>query len=228
MDKVILILEDSLVCQNLILGSLKKLAQIRMVSTIKEARHFLKNNKTDLVVLDLRLPDGNGLEFYGEMQTSLLDKSIPTIIVSSDNDLSSKIAAFSSGVCDYIVKPYAPMELRARVQRIISDKDYVKILSFKKIGLELNVDLLKAYHINGSNKLKLMLTPNEFRILALLVRNLGRIYTRQQIIDKVWGVDVFITPRTVDTHISSLRKKIKKLPVIIHSARGEGYKIEED
>ena len=134
MNKVILVLEDSLSCQNLILGTLKKLAHITMVSTIQEARQFLRDNKTDLFVLDLKLPDGNGLEFFGEMQTSLQERTIPTIIVSGDDDLSRKIAAFSSGVHDYIVKPYAPLELRARVQRIISD-DSFKMLSFQKMGL---------------------------------------------------------------------------------------------
>lgn len=227
MNKVILVLEDSLICQNLILGTLKNLAQIKMVSTIKEARNFLKNNKTDLIVLDLKLPDGNGLDFFGEMQINLLEKTIPTIVVSSDNDLSRKITAFSNGAYDYIVKPYIPLELRARVQRIINESNSLKILSFEKLGLELNLEFLQAFQVLNNKREQLALTPNEFRILTLLIRNSGRIFSRQQIVDKVWGVDVFITPRTIDTHVSSLRKKLKLFPLIIQSARGEGYKLEE-
>lgn len=227
MEKVILVLEDSPSCQLLIASSLRRIAEVKIVSSIKEAKEFLTSQLADLIIIDIGLPDGNGLEFFGEIQSHLAEKAIPAIIVSGDNDISRKVAAFSNGALDYIVKPYSPLELRARVERIIRDSQSTSTVMFKKIGLELNTDLLKAFDVTGYNKSEISLTPNEFRILSLLVKNLGRIYSRQQIIDRVWGTATFITPRTVDTHISSLRKKIIKLPLVVQSVRGEGYKFEE-
>lgn len=226
MENMILILEDSLPCQKIAAESLNKIAQTKSVSTVKEARDFLKSHKVDMVLLDMSLPDGDGLEFYYEMQTILNLSSLPVLFISGNDDISKKVAAFSSGAQDYLVKPYSPMELRARVERVFKNNKPDDIFKEEISGLVLDFSKYRANVNSNGQSIDLKLTPHEFKILYLLIKSPQQIFSRQKILDRVWGPDVFLTPRTVDAHISGLRKKISSLNLNLVSVRSEGYKME--
>lgn len=226
MEDLILVLDDSPSCQKIATESLKKLAQIKAVSTIGDARDFLSKNAVRLVILDIGLPDGDGLEFYSEMQTKLNHIDTPVVVISGSDDICKKITAFSYGAEDYIVKPYSPMELRARIERVFRTGKLSTKFKDPKSQIALDFSKFKAMHVTADKETDLMLTPHEFKILSLFLKNPETVYSREQILDTVWGRDIFLTPRTVDTHISSLRKKIAHLSVSIITIRGDGYKSE--
>lgn len=226
MEDLILIVEDSPSCQKIASESLKKLAEIKTVGTIEEARLFLASNPVRLVILDIELPDGDGLEFYSEMQTKLDHSDTPVVITSGSDDICKKMTAFSYGVEDYVVKPYSPMELRARIERVFRTGLSASKFKEHKSGIVLDLIKFKASYMTSDGPVDLQLTPHEFKILSLFLKNPECIFSREQILDTVWGRAVFLTPRTVDTHISSLRKKIGNLSVSIVTVRGDGYKSE--
>lgn len=226
MEDLILVLEDSPSCQKIAVESLKKLAQVKAVSTIEDARAFLSKNAVRLVILDLSLPDGDGLEFYGEMLTRLNHIDTPVVVISGNDDICRKITAFSYGAEDYIVKPYSPMELRARVERVFRTGKMSTKFREPKSQITLDFSKLKATYFQDDSETDLMLTPHEFKLLSVFLKNPEIVYSREQILDLVWGRNLFLTPRTVDTHISSLRKKIANLGISIITIRGDGYKSE--
>ncbi len=223
MEKSILILEDSPTCQVIARESLKPLGKVKIATTCLEARNLLNAEKFDIVLIDMNLPDGNGFEFYGQILSDDLIPQTNVIFVTSDEDISKKVAAFSIGAGDYVTKPYSPLELRARVARFLNITSQETKFFDKTSGLSLDLSSYRASRKLGSKDFPLTLTPNEFKILHLLVRNPERIYSRDQIISLVWGSHVFISDRTIDTHISMIRKKISDLGKNIMSIRGEGY-----
>lgn len=228
MEDLILIIDDSPSCQKVATESLKKLAEIKTVSTVEDARLFLTNNRVQLVILDIELPDGDGLEFYCEMQTKLNHPDTPVVVISGNSDICKKMTAFSYGAEDYVVKPYLPMELRARIERVLRRGILSSRFKEPKSGVVIDFNKFKATCISPDGEVDLLLTPQEFKILNLFLKNPDCIYTREQILDTVWGRDVFLTPRTVDTHVSSLRKKLHNLSVSVSilTIRGDGYKCE--
>ncbi len=223
MDKQILIIEDSPTCQKIARESLKFLGHIHVVTSCAEARSYLKAHRIDLALIDLQLPDGNGMEFYTELQTQFNYPQLPVVFVTGDDEVTTKVAAFSCGASDYVVKPYSPLEMRARVDRIFRQHYEQKIYLDNDTGLQLNLQALKCFLPNDQGEIDLGLTPIEFKILYLLISHQDRIYSRDHMIDLVWGTQVTVTPRTVDAHVATLRKKLAIHAPALSSIRGEGY-----
>ena len=224
MKSKILIVEDSPSCQKMANESLKRVGDLKFATSLKEARDFFQFQSVDLLILDLHLPDGDGLEFLGELQTTLYKPNLSVIVLSGDSNITKKVTAFSNGAHDYLVKPYSPLELKARVERTLKLNSIQDVIYNDQLGISIDISKYKVYLERGIQQSELLLTPHEFKILFLFLKKLDQIFSRQQIIDQVWGNDVFITPRTVDTHISTLRKKLSSIPLEIISIRSEGYK----
>lgn len=223
MEKLLCI-EDSQEFQILIAHALKGMA-IDFASTLEQARALLdqKHQEYQLLLLDLSLPDGNGMKFISEVNLRYSRQKMPIFVVSTDSDVYSKIAAFGVGIDDYIVKPFSALELRARVEAKLKkqqkDKAEDQILN---VG-DLNIDTAKMVVTRGSKKIDL--TPLEFKILVVLSRRKDIVFSRSQIMNEVWGNETYITDRTVDAHISHLRKKIAKSNVQVESVLSVGYKL---
>lgn len=187
---------------------------------------LLAKNKIQLIILDLSLPDLDGMELCSQIQGQPETQDIPIIVLTGHADLPNKVAAFSMGVEDYIVKPFNPLEFRARIEsklrKIQKVKDEDEVLN--KEGLNLNVSRQKAFLVSNGSKQDLGLTPLEFKILYQLARREERVMSREQLLDKVWGSSTIILDRTVDSHISSLRKKMGTLSKYIESIPREGYR----
>jgi DNA-binding response OmpR family regulator len=224
-DRIICI-EDSQEYQHFIRAALVDMS-IDFANSISEARLLLQNAQYhyDILLLDISLPDGNGIHFLSEL--NLMNKnrySIPVFIVSSDTQEMSKIAAFGLGVDDYICKPFSSKEFRARVEAKLKKSRNQGAVDFLVGNIQVNTNKM-TLSLRETNQEVGDITPIEFKIFCTLAAKPGFILSRVQIIDSVWPINTNITERTVDTHLSHLRKKISASNVRIETVIGVGYKI---
>ena len=185
---------------------------------------FLSSKIPDLIILDLMLPDADGIEICKYLKSNQEFSSIPVIMLTARADETDKVLGLELGADDYVTKPFSPRELVARVKAVLRRKtqDSGKKI---KIGDILLIDLNK-FEAFVENK-KIDLTPTEFRILKILASKKGWVFTRDQILDHLWGQEKAVLDRTIDVHIKNLREKLGKAAKFIKNVRGIGYKIEE-
>ena len=186
----------------------------------------------DLIILDIMLPGIDGFEVCRKLCSDANTSGIPIIMLSARSETTDKILCLEIGAVDYVTKPFSPRELVARVKvslrktskiKINKQKDPLKEIKFVNITLDLEKFQVKTY-----NK-TIYLTPKEFKLLRLLMSNPERVFSRDQLLDRVWGFDFNSDTRTVDVHIRYLRQKIEKNPSNpqhIITVRSIGYKFE--
>ncbi|RKY34122.1 MAG: two-component system response regulator [Candidatus Omnitrophota bacterium] len=185
---------------------------------------FLSSKIPDLIILDLMLPDSDGIEICKYLKSKEDLKSIPIIMLTARASETDKVLGLELGADDYVTKPFSPRELVARVKAVLRRKtqDSGKKI---KIGDILLIDLNK-FEVFVENK-KIDLTPTEFRILKILTSKKGWVFTRDQILNHLWGEEKAVLDRTIDVHIKNLREKLGKAKKFIKNVRGIGYKVEE-
>jgi len=183
-----------------------------------------KKEKPDLVILDLMLPGISGEELCKRIRQF---SNVPILMLTAKVQESDKINGFSIGADDYITKPFSPRELVMRVKAILrrttDDVPLAEVMSFNNDDLVVD---LRAHTVRKKGVV-VNLTPNEFKILKILIRNPNRVFTREELIEKVMGFDYEGYDRTIDAHIKNLRQKIEddtKNPVYIRTVYGVGYK----
>ncbi|HEC69941.1 MAG TPA: response regulator transcription factor [Candidatus Omnitrophica bacterium] len=184
---------------------------------------FLSSRIPDLIILDLMLPDSDGIEICKYLKSKEDFSSIPIIMLTARASETDKVLGLELGADDYVTKPFSPRELVARVKAVLRRKtqDSGKKI---KIGDILLIDLNK-FQVFVENK-KIDLTPTEFRILKILASKKGWVFTRDQILNHLWGEEKAVLDRTIDVHIKNLREKLGKASKFIKNVRGIGYKIE--
>jgi two-component system alkaline phosphatase synthesis response regulator PhoP len=194
------------------------------------ALRLVKTQKPDMVILDLMLPKMNGLDVCRALRGNPETASLPIIMLTAKGDEVDKIVGLENGADDYITKPFSIKELIARVRSILRRMHDVEKKTgqeeFQYDGLEINY---ASCMVKVSGK-QVTLSPTELKLLFFLSRNPGRVYSRNQILDHVWGDDTFITDRAVDVHIRRLRSQIEKdleNPRYILTIRGFGYKFAD-
>jgi two-component system OmpR family response regulator len=188
--------------------------------SIAEMRKVINNEKDlDLILLDVMLPDGDSVDILPSIRSSKLDCGI--ILVSAKNTDRDKIYGIDSGADDYITKPFNPREVISRVRALLKRvKKDIDLLKFGTLEIFPNSYSLKY------RKESIDLTSKEFEILLMLAKKPERIYTRDEIIERVWYGDEFITDRVIDVHISMIRSKLGKN--WIKTVRNVGYKFNKD
>lgn len=180
--------------------------------------------KPDLIILDIMLPNEDGLSILNKIRKNPVTKSIPVMFVTARTTELDKVKGLDSGADDYLVKPFGIMEFLSRVKALLrrtttqSEEENVVLGPVK-------IDVLK--HTATIDGQVCDLTYKEFELLRVLVSNPGIVFSRQQLMDKVWGVDFLMETRTVDMHIKTLRQKLKEHSFIIKTVRNVGYKAEE-
>ncbi len=193
----------------------------------EKALQLVRTKAPDLVVLDLMLPGIQGLEVCKRLRQDPSTAWIPIIMLTAKGEEIDKVLGLEVGADDYITKPFSVKELMARVKALLRRADVrkapEKTEAFEFKGLRID---LKSYEVtvNGRN---VNLSPTEFKLLRFLSRNPGRVYSREQILDQVWGDESFVELRTVDVHIRRLRAQIEpdeNSPNYIVTVRGVGYK----
>ena len=225
MNKKILVVDDEIK----ILEVVKSYLEHEGFSVITETNgnnvlNTFKKEKPDLVILDLMLPGISGEELCKRIRQF---SNVPILMLTAKVQESDKINGFSIGADDYITKPFSPRELVMRVKAILrrttDDVPLAEVMSFNNDDLVVD---LRAHTVRKKGVV-VNLTPNEFKILKILIRNPNRVFTREELIEKVMGFDYEGYDRTIDAHIKNLRQKIEddtKNPVYIKTVYGVGYK----
>jgi phosphate regulon transcriptional regulator PhoB len=196
----------------------------------EQALQTAKSKSPHLIVLDLMLPGIQGLEVCKRLKQDVLTAGIPIIMLTAKGEEIDKVIGLEVGADDYITKPFSVKELVARVKAVVRRADIRKhpdkaeIFEFKGLRID-----LKSYEVTINGR-KISLSPTEFKLLRFLSQNPGRVYSRDQILDQVWGDESFVEPRTVDVHVRRLRAQIERdenSPNYIVTVRGVGYKFVE-
>jgi DNA-binding response OmpR family regulator len=190
-----------------------------------EAWEQIRKSPISLVILDLMMPGEDGLQICNRLRSQPETASLPVIFLTAKDQESDKIVGLELGADDYITKPFSPKELMARVKSLLRRLKREEKVSRYIYG-DLTLDLLRhEVKISGE---KATLTAKEFSLLEHFLKNRGRVLTREQILNDVWGIDFFGTGRTVDVHIRRLREKIPLLSTAIGTIPSLGYKLEDE
>jgi len=187
----------------------------------RSALELFNKNDYSLIILDVMMPFIDGWGVCTEIRKT---SKVPIIMLTARGEEYDKLLAFELGVDDYIVKPFSPKELLARIKAIIRrsypEVDNTNILNFE--GLRIEIDSRNVY-VDGE---RVALTPKEYELLQFLAKNPNKVFSRNNLLDKVWGYDFMGDDRTVDTHIKMLRESIVQYRKFIVTVWGTGYKFE--
>ncbi|MBN2543988.1 response regulator transcription factor [bacterium] len=186
--------------------------------------NHLKQQVPDLIILDLMLPDMDGFDICKSLKKDDRFSSIPVIMLTARGDEMDRILGLELGADDYVTKPFSPRELVARVKAVLRRKEMKDKSKKISIGGILDIDL-KKYQVTVNGQ-KVELTPTEFNILQMLVSRVGWVFTRDQILDYLWGDEKVVLDRTIDVHVKNLRDKLGPAKKFIKNIRGVGYKFE--
>ena len=227
MKKSILVVEDDKALLPMITYNLEKNGyNVNEASTGDQALLSLKEHVPNLILLDWMIPSPNGLQICKIVRTNKKIKNIPIILITAKGEDDDKVVGLNNGADDYITKPFSPKELVARINALLrrTNNAYKEdVLKFEDIEINLNK------HRVFRNQVQIHLGPTEYKLLQLLMENPGRVFSREQLLDLVWGHGIFVELRTVDTHIRRLRKaiNIKRCVDLIRTVRSAGYSLDK-
>jgi two-component system phosphate regulon response regulator PhoB len=227
MNTHILIVEDEAALVELLRYNLEKEGyRVSVAMDGEEGLTAINESKPDLIVLDWMLPFVSGIEVCRQVRRKPAMRSLPIIMLTARGEESDRVRGLEVGADDYITKPFSPGELMARVRAVLrrtrpSAAD--EILSYCGLVIDL------AAHRVLRNGRPIHLGPTEFRLLRFLMERPGRVYSREQLLDAVWGREIYVEPRTVDVHIRRLRKAINgpSDSDLIRTVRSAGYSLDE-
>lgn len=191
-----------------------------------QLKEEMNKNIPDLLILDLMLPFTDGLEICKQLRSDNKLRNVPIIMLTAKSDEMDKILGLELGADDYITKPFSPRELVARVKSVLRrSKPPTEEEEILKIGDSVEIHT-KQYFVK-INGVKVDLTHTEIKILYLLASRKGWVFSRDQILNHLWGKEKIVVDRTVDVHINHLRKKMGSAGRYLKNVRGIGYKIED-
>ncbi|HEY2923197.1 MAG TPA: response regulator [Candidatus Binatia bacterium] len=196
----------------------------------EQALKILQRDRPNLLILDLMLPGLSGIELCRILRDRTDTARLPILMLTAKAGETDRVLGLEMGADDYLTKPFSPRELVARVRailrRVAAGSQTDPLPTYDKGGLKIDFTTYEVF-ARGKN---VKLTLKEFELLRFLVQNPNRVLSRDQLLDRVWGGETFVTPRTVDVHIRRLRKAIEKddsKPKWILTLRGVGYKFDE-
>jgi DNA-binding response OmpR family regulator len=224
MNELIAIVEDDDDIRALVSAGLKK--ERFRVREHADGRGFLsslRSEKPDLVILDVMLPDTDGFALCRGMRADRALASIPVIMLTARAEEADRVLGLELGADDYVVKPFSPKELAARVKAVLrrASPEAARTRLEVADGLVIDADTMEVL-VNGR---KLELTQAEFRILHFLASRSGWVFSREKILDHLWGDEKNVTDRSVDVHVKHLRDKLGPAGKMIVNVRGIGYKL---
>lgn len=223
----ILVVEDTLTTQTLIESALEDLGAVTCTASIGEADQALRESKFDLVVLDVQLPDGDGFALCEKLRARPEYKETPIIFLTSQSQVDNRVRGLRLGGDDYVVKPFDPNELCARAEARLRRPSAGSSGKLEVAGFRADMDGQAVYFTPpGQPERNLELTRIEFKLLVLFLRHPGQVFARLELLKKIWGENTHVSEHTVDTHISSLRKKIAASAAQLKSIPKQGYILE--
>ena len=220
----ILIIEDEKAVREMLCFTLKNNGfEILEAEDSNSALDLLRKNEINLILLDWMLPGKQGIEISSIIRSSSEIKDIPIIMLTAKSDESDKVLGLESGADDYITKPFSPKELVARIKALLRRTAPQKDMEVVKYG---NITLNPMTHkvTDGENNVEL--GPTEFKLLHFFMTHPERVFSRSQLLDLVWGRNIYVEERTVDVHILRLRKSfVSDSSKCIQTVRGAGYRM---
>ena len=221
--KILIIEDEPDIRKNLEYNLSREGYSVLTAASIAEAEQLISSNNLSLILLDLMLPDGSGLDLCKKMKSDPDVQNLPIIILTAKDDEVDKVVGFEIGADDYVTKPFSVRELILRIKAVLkrgdNKKDIVEI--DRQFGdLKIDIDSHEVY-VDGD---LVNLTALEFKLLIQLVDRRGRVQSREQLLSDVWGYSAEVTTRTVDTHIKRLREKLGSMGKYVQTIRGVGYK----
>lgn len=200
--------------------------QVEVVTRGDEADIRLQENVPDLLVLDWMVPAISGIELCRRLRMRPETERLPIIMLTARGEESDRVRGLSTGADDYLVKPFSTPEFVARVRALLRRAKPEVLSSVLKVG---DIVLDREAHRVYRKKNEIRLGPTEFRLLEFLMQHPGRVFSRAQLLDNVWGETIYIDERTVDVHVGRLRKAVNngRQPDVIRTIRGAGYAIRE-
>jgi two-component system phosphate regulon response regulator PhoB len=227
MSAHILIVEDEAALVELLRYNLEKEGyRVTVAADGEDGLSAVEESKPDLVILDWMLPLVSGLEVCRQLRRKPATRTLPIIMLTARSEETDRVRGLEIGADDYITKPFSPSELMARMRAVLrraQPSAATDVLSYGGLVMDL------AAHRVLRNGRHVHLGPTEFRLLKFLMERPGRVYSREQLLDAVWGQDIYVEPRTVDVHIRRLRKAINGPtdPDLIRTVRSAGYALDE-
>ena len=227
MTKILIVEDESSFSEALAFLLGKEGFEVSVAEDGRSALNMFAKEGADLILLDLMIPEISGVDVCRTIRST---SKVPIIMLTAKDAEIDKVVGLELGADDYVTKPYSSRELIARIKAVlrrgISDVDVYTDLEVITVG---TIKLDTARHQAFSNGVPIALPLKEFELLEFLMRNFGRVLTRSQLIDRVWGGDYFGDTKTLDVHIKRLRSKFEldpANPVLIQTIRGLGYKLE--
>jgi len=223
MPTSILVVEDEQEIRDLLVFTLLRDGyEVVEAETAEVALEKIDNSLPDLVLVDWMLPGMDGIDLAKRLRRDELTAHLPIVMLTARGEEADKLQSFAGGIDDYITKPFSPRELLARLKALLrrSGRPKNNLIEASGICLDLN-----SYRItiNGN---EIQISPTEYKLLEVLMRNPDRAFERSQLLDRVWGRQVFVEERTVDVHMLRLRKILKPhgLDATLQTVRGIGYR----
>jgi two-component system phosphate regulon response regulator PhoB/two-component system alkaline phosphatase synthesis response regulator PhoP len=226
MAKLIAIIDDEPDIRELVSLHLKRAGfETKTFTKADDFFLFLDSVKPDLIILDLMLPDADGLDVCKILRKNDAHSRIPIIMLTAKGEETDRILGLELGADDYVTKPFSPRELVARVKAVLRRDVKPKEGEIQNIAGIIAIDPGK-HEVRLKGKI-IDLTTTEFRILQLLASKRGWVFSRDQILDYLWGQEKAVLDRTIDVHIKHLREKLGEAASLIKNVRSVGYKLEE-
>ncbi len=227
MNNSVLVIEDEREVREMLNFSLRRSGfDVWETSSAEEALRRLDGPLPSLVIIDWMLPGMNGVDLVRRLRQDQHTAGLPMIMLTARGEQADKLKSFDSGVDDYITKPFSPRELVARMRALLrrSGEPEDGALKIGALRLDLNAHKLS---VDGET---VKIGPTEFRLLELFMRNPNRAFGRAQLLDRVWGRNIYVEERTVDVHVLRLRKTLKPygLDDLVQTVRGLGYRFSAD
>ncbi len=223
----ILVVEDESALSTLLRYNLEAQGyEVEAVARGDEADIRLKEDTPDLVILDWMLPGISGIELCRRLRARPETSEVPIIMLTARGEESERVRGLATGADDYIVKPFSVPELLARVRGLLRRARPERMAARLSYG-DITIDRETHRVVRGDRPIDL--GPTEYRLLEFLMENPGRVYSREQLLNGVWGRDIYIDERTVDVHIGRLRKQLNQpgMPDPIRTVRGAGYGLDD-
>ncbi|TWG67342.1 MULTISPECIES: phosphate regulon transcriptional regulator PhoB [unclassified Aminobacter] len=200
--------------------------QVEVVTRGDEAEMRLREHVPDLLVLDWMVPAVSGIELCRRLRLRPETERLPVIMLTARGEESDRVRGLSTGADDYLVKPFSTPEFIARVRALLRRAKPEVLSSVLKVG---DIVLDRETHRVHRGDTEIRLGPTEFRLLEFMMRHPGRVFSRSQLLDNVWGETIYIDERTVDVHVGRLRKAVNRdgETDIIRTIRGAGYAMQE-
>ncbi len=227
MKPLVLIVEDEAALVTMLRYNLEKEGfAVCEAGDGEEALVQIAERKPDVVLLDWMLPLVSGIEVCRQIRRSPSSRTLPVVMLTARGEEGDRVRGLNSGADDYVVKPFSPTELIARLRAVMRRAQPTSaedVLRFADVSLD-----LVAHRVTRAGR-PIHLGPTEFRLLRFLMQHPGRVFSREQLLDSVWGHDVYVEPRTVDVHIRRLRKALneKSEQDIVRTVRSAGYSLDQ-